>query len=188
MKFGGELWILQVCRLLNRTWSCVKETLWIQLKQFYLTVHWFLFAVHDLPVAKRFSSWLWRLPSTMLLLTMWILTCTYKGQAAPTVIESERVRTLTPAKYSEKNLTFKLQNSVLSRARTSANLKVNLTSLQTQMWTSVLSQQKEKEKKNQTTKRTKDPRETHLSGVLLFKRLVDCMERVTFGFLSFQNK
>lgn len=97
------------------------------------------------------------------------MTWTYKGRAAPTVIESERVRTLILARLSEKNLAFKLENRVFSRARTSANLKVYLTSLQTQLWTSELSQENEKgKKKNQTAKRTKDPRDIHQSSIFFY--------------------
>lgn len=55
------------------------------------------------------------------------------------------LRTLNPSRL---NLTFKLQNTVICRARSSAKLKVNLTSLQTQMWTSVLLYKKEKQANN----------------------------------------
>lgn len=163
LKFGEELWILQVCRLLNRTWSCVKETLWIQLKQFYLTVHWFLFTSHDLPVAKRFSSWLWRLLSTMLLLTVRILTCTYKGQAAPTVIGSENTDS-SKALWEEFNLQITKQNAQQSQDFRQTTWKLTLFLCKHKCGLQCCPSKRKK--KNQTTKWTKDPRDIHLAGIL----------------------
>lgn len=103
------------------------------------------------------------------------------------------VSTLTPARLSEKNLTFKLQNRGLCRARTSDKLKVNLTSLQTNTnvdFTFCCCSSKRKKKKSNNLV-LKEPKRYTFSRhfILLFKRtLIEYMGRVTFGFLNFQNK
>jgi len=78
------------------------------------------------------------------------------------------VRTLTPARLSEKNLTFKLQNRGLCRARTSAKLKVNRTSLQTNTNVDFTVAPAKGTKKNQTTWCSKNLRDIHLVGNLFY--------------------
>lgn len=70
--------------------AMLKKTLWIQLKQLHLTVHWFPFS--DMLMANCFSLWLWILLSTMLPLTAQKLTCTYKDQTAHIVIWIENTK------------------------------------------------------------------------------------------------
>ena len=74
---------------MNKIPSCVKDIVWIHLKVFYVTAHQLPFSSHDLPVANCFSLD-WKDYFTDPPLTVWILTCTCKGQAVPLVNRSEK--------------------------------------------------------------------------------------------------
>lgn len=125
---------------MNKIPSCVKDIVWIHLKVFYVTAHQLPFSSHDVPVANCFSLGLKKISPTDTPLTVWILTCTYKGQTVPLVNRSEKSSSnkslwkevnLQIAKHAALwsqfwQLTKYLLLSLLSK-NTNMSLKVNIT-------------------------------------------------------------